>query len=62
MALSEQTAARLVGFDELGAQMQIKTQTAQEAPQPRAQSPPLPPGTPVSGVGVGSREDGRAHT
>ena len=25
MALSEQTAARLVGFDELGVQMQIST-------------------------------------
>ena len=31
MALSEQTAARLVGFDELGAQMQISTLTAIEA-------------------------------
>ena len=51
MALSEQTAARLVGFDELGAQMQISTLTAIEAP-----------GAPVPRVGVGSREDGRADT
>ena len=62
MALSEQTAARLVGFDELGAQMQISTLTAIEADLRRALSIDVPPGTPVSGVGVGSREDGRAHT
>lgn len=62
MALSEQTAARLVGFDELGAQMQISTLTSIEADLRRALSTDVPPGTPVPGVGVGSREDGRAHT
>ena len=62
MALSEQTAARLVGFDELGAQMQISTLTAIEADLRRALSTDVPPGTAVSGVGVGSREDGGAHT
>ena len=62
MALSEQTAARLVGFDELGVQMQISTLTAIEADLRRALSTDVPPGTPVLGVGVGSREDGRAHT
>ena len=62
MALSEQTAARLVGFDELGAQMQISTLTAIEADLRRALSADVPPATPVAGVGVGSREDGRAHT
>ena len=62
MALSEQTAARLVGFDELGAQMQISTLTAIEADLRRALSADVPPGAPVPGVGVGSREDGRAHT
>lgn len=62
MTLSEQTAARLVGFDELGAQMQISTLTAIEADLRRALSADVPPATPVLGVGVGSREDGRAHT
>lgn len=62
MALSEQTAARLVGFDELGAQMQISTLTAIEADLRRALSADVPPAMPVPGVGVGSREDGRAHT
>ena len=52
MALSEQTAARLVGFDELGAQMQISTLTAIEADLRRALSTDVPPGTAVSGVGA----------
>ena len=30
MALSEQTAARLVGFDELGAQMQISREAEKD--------------------------------
>lgn len=62
MALSEQTAARLVGFDELGAQMQISTLTAIEADLRRALSADVPPGASVPRVGVGSREDGRADT
>ena len=62
MALSEQTAARLVGFDELGAQMQISTLTAIEADLRRVLSVDVPPGAPVPRVGVGSREDGRADT
>ena len=62
MALSEQTAARLVGFDELGAQMQISTLTAIEADLRRALSVDVPPGAPVPRVGGGSREDGRADT
>ena len=45
MALSEQTAARLVGFDELGAQMQISTLTAIEADLRRALSADAPSGT-----------------
>ena len=36
MALSEQTAARLVGFDELGVQMQISTLQVIEADLRRA--------------------------
>lgn len=42
MALCEQTAARLVGFDELGAQMQISTLTAIEADLRRALSADVP--------------------
>ena len=38
MALSEQTAARLVGFDELGVQMQISTLQVIEADLPRRAS------------------------
>ena len=38
MALREQTAARLVGFDELGATMQISTLEAIEADLRRALS------------------------
>jgi len=38
MALSEQTAARLVGFDELGVQMQISTLQVIEADLRRALS------------------------
>ena len=37
MALREQTAARLVGFDELGATMQISTLEAIEADLRRAE-------------------------
>ena len=44
MILSEQTAARLVGFDELGAQMQIATLSAIEADLRRALSADLTPG------------------
>ena len=62
MALSEQTAAPRVGLDVRGAPMQISTLTAIEADLRRALSTDVPPGTPVPGVGVGSREDGRAHT
>ena len=62
MALREQTEARLVGFDQLGASLQVETLRAIEADLRRALSTDVPPGTPVSGVGVGSREDGRAHT
>lgn len=61
MALSEQTAARLVGFDELGAQMQISTLTAIEADLRRALSADAPQGRPLPGGGVGSPEEGRAE-
>ena len=49
MALSEQTAARLVGFDELGAQMQISTLTAIEADLRRALSADAHVGATVPG-------------
>ena len=39
MALSEQTAARLVGFDELGVQMQISTLQVIEADHRRCKVP-----------------------
>ena len=42
MALSEQTAARLVGFDELGVQVQISTLQVIEADLRRALSADVP--------------------
>lgn len=42
MALREQTAARLVGFDELGASMQISTLEAIEVDLRRALSADVP--------------------
>ena len=62
MALREQTEARLVGFDQLGASLQVETLRAIEADLRRALSADVPPGAPVPRVGVGSREDGRADT
>ena len=52
MALSEQTAARLVGFDELGVQMQISTLQVIEADVPAEMQ--------GSAVRVGAREQGRS--
>ena len=50
MALREQTAARLVGFDEVGATMQISTLEAIEADLRRALSADAPSGTVRPGV------------
>lgn len=56
MALREQTAARLVGFDELGATMQISTLEAIEADLRRALSADVPVGAHVPAGRVGARE------
>ena len=45
MALSEQTEARLVGFDQLGASLQVETLRAIEADLRRALSADAPSGT-----------------
>ena len=59
MALREQTAARLVGFDELGATMQISTLEAIEADLRRALSADAPSGTVRPGAQpTGSGNDG----
>ena len=60
MALSEQTAARLVGFDELGVQMQISTLQVIEADLRRALSVDVPAETQGSVARVGAREQGRS--
>ena len=59
MALHEQTAARLVGFDELGASMQISTLEAIEADLRRALSADVPAGAHVPAGRVGAREQER---
>ena len=59
MALREQTAARLVGFDELGATMQISTLEAIEADLRRALSADVPAGAHGPAGGVGAREQER---
>ena len=59
MALSEQTAARLVGFDELGVQVQISTLQVIEADLRRALSADVPAGAHVPAGGVGAREQER---
>ena len=59
MALREQTAARLVGFDELGASMQISTLEAIAADLRRALSADAPSGTVRPGAQpTGSGNDG----
>ena len=60
MALSEQTAARLVGFDELGVQMQISTLQVIEADLRRALSADVPAEMQGSAARVGAREQGGA--
>ena len=60
MALSEQTAARLVGFDELGVQVQISTLQVIEADLRRALSADVPAGAHVPAGRVGAREQGRS--
>ena len=60
MALSEQTAARLVGFDELGVQMQISTLQVIEADLRRALSAYVPAEMQGSAARVGAREQGRS--
>jgi hypothetical protein len=60
MALSEQTAARLVGFDELGVQMQISTLQVIEADLRRALSADVPAEMQGSAARVGVREQGRS--
>ncbi len=45
MALREQTEARLVGFDQLGASLQVETLRAIEADLRRALSADAPSGT-----------------
>ena len=45
MALREQTEARLVGFDQLGASLQVETLRAIEADLRRALSADVPSGT-----------------
>lgn len=59
MALREQTAARMVGFDEVGASMQISTLEAIEADLRRALSADVPAGAHVPAGGVGAREQER---
>ena len=59
MALSEQTAARLVGFDELGVQVQISTLQVIEADLRRALSADGPAEMQGSAARVGAREQGR---
>ena len=59
MALSEQTAARLVGFDELGVQMQISTLQVIEADLRRGLSADVPAEMQGSAARVGAREQGR---
>mgnify|MGYP000964443894 CR=1 FL=1 len=58
MALSEQTAARLVGFDELGVQVQISTLQVIEADLRRALSADAE--MQGSAARVGAREQGRS--
>ena len=60
MALSEQTAARLVGFDELGVQVQISTLQVIEADLRRALSAAVPAEMQGSAARVGAREQGRS--
>ena len=60
MALSEQTAARLVGFDELGVQMQISTLQVIETDLRRALSVDVPAEMQGSVARVGAREQGRS--
>ena len=60
MALSEQTAARLVGFEELGVQMQISTLQVIEADLRRALSADVPAEMQGSAARVGAREQGRS--
>ncbi|KSW10328.1 dUTP diphosphatase [Schaalia odontolytica] len=50
MALREQTEARLVGFDQLGASLQVETLRAIEADLRRALSADAPSGTVRPGV------------
>ena len=59
MALREQTAARLVGFDEHGATMHTSTREAIEADLRRALSADVPAGTSAPAGGVGAREQER---
>ena len=59
MALSEQTAAHLVGFDELGVQMQISTLQVIETDLRRALSADVPAEMQGSAARVGAREQGR---
>ena len=60
MTLSEQTAARLVGFDELGVQVQISTLQVIEADLRRALSADVPAEMRGSAARVGAREQGRS--
>ena len=60
MALSEQTAARLVGFDELGVQVQISTLQVIEADLRRALAADVPAEMQGSAARVGAREQGRS--
>ena len=60
MALSEQTAARLVGFDELGVQVQISTLQVIEADLRRVLSADVPAEMQGSAARVGAREQGRS--
>ena len=62
MALSEQTAARLVGFDELGVQMQISTLQVIESDLRRALSADVPSGVAVSGEQMRVRHEDRRET
>ena len=60
MALSEQTAARLVGFDELGVQVQISTLQVIEATFGGRCRPTCPRRCEGSAARVGAREQGRS--
>ena len=60
MALSDQTAARLVGFDELGVQVQISTLQVIEADLRWALSADVPAEMQGSAARVGAREQGRS--